>query len=159
MFETFDQYAATGEIFDIRVSYNTKTVRADGTEGWYLHQLKVLHTDEYNKPQFGYKLISDISDFKKDEAIDFVVAKKDEKGIFKKIFSKTFVCDKKSFAISNRETEVLVLIGEGKSSKEIAEILFISEHTVSNHRKNLVKKLEVKSTGEALKKAIAHGII
>lgn len=159
MFETFDQYAATGEIFDIRVSYNTKTVRADGTEGWYLHQMKVLHIDEQNKPQFGFKLISDISDFKKDETIDFVVSKKNENGIYKKVYSQTFVGEKKTFAISDREIEVLALIGEGKSSKQIAELLFISEHTVYNHRKNMLKKMEVKSTGEILKKAIAYGII
>jgi DNA-binding CsgD family transcriptional regulator len=159
MFEKFDQYAASGEIFDIRISYNTKTLRADGTEGWYLHQMKVLHVDEYNKPQFGFKFISDISDFKKDEAIDFVVSKKDVNGIYKKVFSQTFISDKKVFLISDREIEVLALIGDGKTSKEIAEILFISEHTVHNHRKNMIRKLEVKSTGEILKKAIAHGII
>ncbi len=134
-------------------------MRADGTEGWYLHQMKVLHVDEHNKPQFGFKLISDISDFKKDEAIDFVVSKKNEQGIFKKIYSKTFVCEKKTFDISEREIQVLTLISEGKSSREIGEILFISEHTVYNHRKNMLKKLEVKSTSEIVKKAIAHGII
>ncbi len=159
MFKTFDEYAAKGEIFDIRISYNTKTVRADGTEGWYLHQMKVLHIDEFNKPQFGFKLISDISDFKKDEAIDFVVSKKSTDGIYKKVFAQTFISDKKTFPISEREIEVLSLIGSGKSSKEIADILFISEHTVNNHRKNMIKKVDVNTTGELLKKAIAHGVI
>ena len=159
MFEYFHQYAETGNAMDIRVSYNTKVIRADGSIGWYLHQMKVLQLDEQNRPQFGFKLVSDISDFKKDEAIDMVISKKDENGVYKKIFSQTFAGDKKVFNISDREIEVLALIGEGKSSKEIAEVLCISEHTVSNHRKNMLKKLEVKSTGEIIKKAIAYGII
>jgi DNA-binding CsgD family transcriptional regulator len=159
MFDYFHRHAEAGDVCDLRVSYNTKVVRADGSVGWYLHQMKVLHVDEHNKIQFGFKLISDISDFKKDEAIDMVIAKKDHNGIFKKIFSQTFITDKKTFAISTREIQILELIGEGKSSKEIADMLFISEHTVFNHRKNMIKKLGVKSTGEILKKAIAHGII
>ena len=159
MFDYFSQYAETGHAMDIRVSYNTKVIRVDGSIGWYLHQLKILQLDEHNKPQFGFKWISDISDFKKDEAIDMVIAKKDENGMYKKIFSQTFAGDKRVFNISEREIEVLALIGKGKSSKEIADVLCISEHTVSNHRKNMLRKLEVKSTGEIIKKAIAYGII
>ncbi len=159
MFEYFSHYAETGNAQDIRVSYNTKVIRADGSMGWYLHQIKILQSDENNKPQFGLKLVTDISDFKKDEAIDLVISKKDDNGIFKKIFSQTFVSDKKDFNISEREIEVLALIGAGKSSKEIADLLFISEHTVNNHRKNMIRKLDVKSTGEIVKKAIAYGII
>jgi DNA-binding CsgD family transcriptional regulator len=160
MFEHFFRYAEAGNVNDVRVSYTTKVIRADGSIGWYLHQMRVLHLDETtNKPQFGFKLITDISDFKKDEAMEMNVACKDENGIYKKVFSQTFVADRKVFGISEREIEVLALIGEGKSSKEIADMLFISEHTVYNHRKNMLKKLDVKSTGEILKKAIAHGII
>ena len=159
MFEYFYQYAEMGNAMDIRVSYNTKVIRADGSIGWYLHQMKVLQLHEHNKPQFGFKLVSDISDFKKGEAIDMVIAKKDENGMYKKIFSQTFAGDKRVFNISEREIEVLALIGKGKSSKEIADVFCISEHTVSNHRKNMLRKLEVKSTGEIIKKAIAYGII
>ncbi len=159
MFESFEKYAVTGDVFNVRISYNTKMLRADGSEGWYLHQVKILHIDENNKPLFGFKLISDISDFKKDDAIDFVISKKNEAGVFKKVYSCTFVTQKKVLPISIREVEVLALIGEGNSSKQIAAILYISEHTVFNHRKNILKRLEVKTIGEALKKAMAHGIL
>lgn len=42
--------------------------------------------------------------------------------------------------LSRREIDVLRLLGEGKSSKEIGDELFISEHTVNHHRKNLHAK-------------------
>jgi DNA-binding CsgD family transcriptional regulator len=50
--------------------------------------------------------------------------------------------------LTRRETEVLWLIGRGKTSKEISEILSISEATVGNHRKQLCRKLNVHTTAE-----------
>lgn len=47
--------------------------------------------------------------------------------------------------LSDREYEVLKLIGKGFTSKQISEKLFISIHTVNSHRKNLLRKLDMKS--------------
>lgn len=47
-----------------------------------------------------------------------------------------------------REVEILALIGEGKTSKEIAGLLQLSVQTVANHRKHICKKLGVHSTAE-----------
>ena len=55
--------------------------------------------------------------------------------------------------ISTREREVLELIANGSSSKEIAARLFISNHTVISHRKNLIVKFQVKNTAHLIKKA------
>jgi len=56
-----------------------------------------------------------------------------------------------------REREVLKLIAEGKSNKEIAEVLFISVHTVERHRANIMAKLNMKKTAELVKYAIQKG--
>jgi DNA-binding NarL/FixJ family response regulator len=53
--------------------------------------------------------------------------------------------------LSKRELEILKLLAEGKKSKEIADALFISERTVSNHRANILGKCEVGNTAELLK--------
>lgn len=50
-----------------------------------------------------------------------------------------------SFMLSEREKDVLALVAKGLSSKEIAEKLNISLHTVNSHRKNIVKKTNIKS--------------
>lgn len=61
--------------------------------------------------------------------------------------------------ITNREKEVLQLIGNGDSSKIIADKLNISETTAISHRKNLIQKLHVKNTAELIKEAVKAKII
>lgn len=53
--------------------------------------------------------------------------------------------------LSRREKEVLLLIVEGLNSKQIAERLFLSERTVSNHRANMLQKCKVNNTVELVK--------
>lgn len=66
----------------------------------------------------------------------------------------------KRFAqLTYREKEIISLIANGKSSQEIAEQLFISIHTVSTHRKNIIKKIECNSFAEFLKFAIAFDLV
>ena len=56
-----------------------------------------------------------------------------------------------------REREVLKLIAEGKSSKGIAELLFISPRTAEHHRANIRKKLGLQSTADLTKYALKKG--
>jgi len=60
---------------------------------------------------------------------------------------------KKQVTISAREKEVLQLIADGFSSKQIADQLFISNHTAISHRKNLIEKFDVKNTAHLIKEA------
>ncbi|WPP51586.1 response regulator [Catalinimonas niigatensis] len=55
--------------------------------------------------------------------------------------------------LSSRETEILQLVSEGKTTKEIADQLFVSTRTVETHRVNMMKKLKVQNTAELIKKA------
>ncbi|MBL7224835.1 MAG: response regulator transcription factor [Desulfobacteraceae bacterium] len=56
-----------------------------------------------------------------------------------------------------REREVLKLIAEGKSNRDIAELLFISPRTAEHHRANIRKKLGLQSTAALTKYAIKKG--
>lgn len=56
--------------------------------------------------------------------------------------------------LSNREKEILGLIANGKTSKEISEILFIAKTTVDTHRKNMIRKLDLSSGNDLVKYAI-----
>jgi DNA-binding NarL/FixJ family response regulator len=60
--------------------------------------------------------------------------------------------------LTDREREVLQLIVDGRTSREIAEILFISPHTASHHRTNLMRKLNAHSTMEVAQAAFRHGL-
>ena len=55
--------------------------------------------------------------------------------------------------ISSREKEVLQLIADGFSSKQIAEQLYISNHTAISHRKHLIEKFNVRNTAHLIKEA------
>ena len=61
--------------------------------------------------------------------------------------------------LSDREREVLRQVAMGKTNKEIAEILFISSHTVITHRKNITRKLEIKTVAGLTVYAILNNII
>jgi len=61
--------------------------------------------------------------------------------------------------ITDREEEILKLVAEGHSSKQIAEILVISVKTVERHRTNLLQKLGLKDRLELTRYAIRAGLI
>lgn len=61
--------------------------------------------------------------------------------------------------LTARETEVLKLMGEARSNSQIADALFISEHTVKVHVSRILEKLQLDSRVEAVKLAIRAGII
>ena len=56
--------------------------------------------------------------------------------------------------LTKRQIEILGLIAKGKTSREIADELFIGVHTVDTHRKNMVRILGLKGKGELLRYAI-----
>jgi DNA-binding NarL/FixJ family response regulator len=68
--------------------------------------------------------------------------------------------DKSDFEkLSNREKDVFHLFSEGKSTREIGELLFVSVKTVNTHKQNLLEKLELKSNTDLIKYALKNGFI
>jgi DNA-binding NarL/FixJ family response regulator len=61
--------------------------------------------------------------------------------------------------ISERELEVIEALAEGKKSSEVAEIMNISYHTVVTHKKNIYRKLGIKTNFELIQFAIKTGIL
>ena len=61
--------------------------------------------------------------------------------------------------LSDREKDVLVQVVKGLSNKEIADVLFISTHTVISHRKNIARKLNIHSTAGLTIYAIVNKLV
>ena len=61
--------------------------------------------------------------------------------------------------LTRREQEIMVLLAQGLSNKQIAQKLFISPKTVENHRANILRKLDLHSTLELVRYAARLGII
>ena len=64
-----------------------------------------------------------------------------------------------AISISPREQEVLYLIAYELNSKEIAQELYISEHTVLTHRKNLLIKMEARNAAGLVRRGFEAGIL
>lgn len=61
--------------------------------------------------------------------------------------------------LSNREIEVIKLIGDQLTTKEVAERMHLSTHTIESHRQNAMLKLGVKNTAGLIKIAVERGLI
>jgi len=60
--------------------------------------------------------------------------------------------------LTDREREVLQLLSEGSSTKEMADVLGVSIKTIETHRRNIMEKLDLHSVAELTKYAISEGI-
>jgi len=61
-----------------------------------------------------------------------------------------FEAAKKKYGLSKRELDVLKLVCQGMSNREIAERLFISEHTAKVHLKNILQAFDARSRSEVV---------
>lgn len=67
--------------------------------------------------------------------------------------------DKFAIALSSRERQVLQLVAEGRSGKEVAHILSISLKTVEFHKKSIMRKVGLHTTAELARYAVRQGLI
>ncbi len=82
-------------------------------------------------------------------AAELMESYKSGTGFQEKIFGK----------LTSRQREVLQLLAEGKSAKEVAKILHISTRTVEFHKYHIMEELGIKTSAELVQFAIKHGII
>jgi len=61
--------------------------------------------------------------------------------------------------LTPRERQVVKLIAEGKSNREVADVLSISVHTVERHRANVMQKLRLRKTADLVKYALQKGYL
>ncbi|MBT5438241.1 MAG: response regulator transcription factor [Flavobacteriales bacterium] len=69
----------------------------------------------------------------------------------------SFTCE--AVVLSERENEIIVLISEGYTNNKIAELLFLSNHTITTHRKNIMSKLGVKNTAGIVMYAVKTNLV
>lgn len=69
----------------------------------------------------------------------------------------SFTCE--AVVLSERENEIIVLIAEGYTNNKIAELLFLSNHTITTHRKNIMSKLGVKNTAGIVMYAVKTNLV
>ena len=128
--------------------------------GLSMHSGKQFIQGMFKAGAFGYLL----KDGDADELISAITAVVQGKKYLSKEINQDFLAKLKKGELlekthlSSREKEVLQLIAEGKSSKKIGELLFLSSKTVDVHRNNIMKKTELYTIPELTKYAIQNGL-
>ena len=128
--------------------------------GLSMHSSKQFIQGMFNAGALGYLL----KDGDADELIIAITTVMEHKKYLSKDINQEFLSLLKKgealekATLSSREKEVLQLISEGNSSKEIGEILFLSPKTIDVHRNNIMKKIDLYTIPELTKYAIQKGL-
>lgn len=152
------------------VQYSLKNPESNTEHNLYItHRIKtasedfikiLAHTQPYEIDDNGFitKFLVIFSDISFVDTSDIVQYKFKAKGLDSKIFHNTIFKKSNSF-FTIRELEIIKEIQNGHSSPKIAEILKISSHTISTHRKKILKKSGCHSTKELLLFCKKNGIL
>jgi DNA-binding CsgD family transcriptional regulator len=142
--------------YKVRYDYRLKDV--DGNYKRILHQLLTLQRDEEGAVIRTFGVFTDITHLKTDTSMQLDLIGLDGEPSFYNIQED---CSYSNFdsPLSDREKQVLTCMGDGMTSKEIAQTLAISPHTANNHRKNILEKTDSENSAQAIIKAINGGWI
>jgi two-component system, NarL family, nitrate/nitrite response regulator NarL len=149
-------------------------IRMDGLTGIELTrivkeefpEMKVIGLSMFDKPEIINELIDAgaegylLKDLEKSELMAAIEEVMEGKIYYSSTIAKTLFknFESRSF-LTKREREIIVLIAKEKSNAEIAKTLFISEHTVESHRKNIFRKTQTKSLVGLINYAHEHKLI
>lgn len=146
----------TEQIPKYKVRYDYRVKKADGEYIRILQQVVTLQYDEQNGGilrTFGVH--TDISHLKEEgKPVLSLIGLEGEPSYINIMVDNVF---KASSIISDREREILLLLSKGMTSREMGKHLTLSEDTIKQHRKNLMRKTRSKSTVELVMQAVKNG--
>lgn len=149
------------EILLYKVAYLIRLQHSRGKYKTILHQAKAISVSAEGKIQQVIVVHTDISYLNApfDHKISFISSKRP--CYFSIIPDTSLELLKNSLKniLSVREKEIIKKVAEGKSLNEIADLLFLSTHTVNTHKKNILRKSHCKNTTELIARCIREGII
>ena len=141
---------------DYKLVYDFRVKNSSGVYMRFIHQFAVLEQDKNGRSW----LVLIITEVMAEKATDDEPKRKMinmKNGKFCLFSDDNGTSAKK--LLTDRETEILSLTAQGLESVQIAKRLFISVHTVNNHRQNILRKIRAKNTTQALLYARKVGIL
>jgi len=143
-------------------SFNYRVKKADGRWAQLFQEGCYITDPKTNLPLYSIGMAMDVTPIKKDSSIVLSIDKKinqNGKVYFTNIHTGYFYPEPDDSRLSRREREILGRLADGLSSKEIAAKLHLSESTIVNHRKNMLRKTNTKNVAELIRCAISRGFI
>lgn len=157
----FLQTLAPHQYQDHIFSYNYRMLNPSGKYITVLQRFSYIPGKLSHEPAGVIGVAFDITHFKNDTSIIHTIEKVkdyDCKKVNELLYKKIYAVEELTVRpISTRELQILKYMAEGLSSKQIACNLFLSVHTVNNHRKKMLQKTNSKSSAELLNYAVKHG--
>lgn len=144
----------------IKTNRTLDLIKKDGTKIPVLVQgIPVLFNDKMEVIMF-LVICTDLTGFQSElKFTHYIIDASDEQEIKKINISHVEKEGRNTDGPTKAETKILSNIAKGFSSKQIANLLFISEHTVKTHRKNLLKKFNCQTSSELVRLAVMNGWI
>ncbi len=129
------------------VQYNYRFKKGNGNYINLLENQVALQLDEEGNPliSMGHYTVFGNEEF---TPLKGIIRMLNGDGKYETIYTKNFSKAKMLAKLSTREQEVIELLQQKKTSKETADALFVSIHTIDTHRRNIIKKLNLKSTSQ-----------
>lgn len=141
-----------------RFSFTYRYYRKDGCITNLLQHSTYLEPGPAGNPLLNRVVFSDITYYKSDCRMSLTISYLTKDKGYIAIYKKRYNPLAKTF-ISDRELEILKLSLKGLSSKLIAEKLFISIHTVKNHKRNMMERTASKNISELINFALKNRLL
>jgi DNA-binding NarL/FixJ family response regulator len=129
---------------------NTKTIILSAYyENFLIRKAEKLGINAFLRKETDYKELIEVIEFDKSINKFFYTNNSSKNSFIEPIYKDNSIINK--FRLSKQEKQIIILIIEGKTSKEIADLLFITKNTVDTHRKNINRKLETSNSTTLIK--------
>ncbi|AHM59700.1 regulatory protein LuxR [Flammeovirgaceae bacterium 311] len=159
--DTMQIWLATSqrERTDLSFNFDYRVVASDGRVVRINQHTVFVEADAEGIPLVDFSVCTDISSYKSDGPVSLHIRKSSSgKHTFEE---QHIIYDDVSrpIALSHRELEIIRLLSEGLNSRQVSQKLYISQHTVRTHRKNILKKTKCNSTVELVNLAKERGMV
>jgi DNA-binding CsgD family transcriptional regulator len=144
-----------------KVSYLMRLRDISGTYKTFLHQSKTIVVSKDGKIQQVMGIHTDVShlDIPIDHKVSFLSQQRHSYYAIETNTSLELVENSSKNIFTTREKEIIKKVSEGENFKDIASSLKLSPHTITTHKKNILKKSHCNNTAELMTKCIREGVI
>ncbi|WP_040397136.1 helix-turn-helix transcriptional regulator [Cesiribacter andamanensis] len=142
-----------------RFSLNYRLRHPDGDYGCVQQQSVFLHSDAQGRPLSNFGTLTDITAFRADARMILTIEKILADRRAQEVHSHTYYPAQAEGCLTKKELEVLKWMLEGLNSRQIADKMFTSFHTVKTHRGHMLHKTNSRNTAGLIRYALQHGLL
>ncbi len=144
---------------ELKSSYCFRMDTGNGSYEMFHHQAIHTYRDEIGNLLQAINIHSNVQHLIKENPYTVIISGIGSRSDFHQMYYDEKGKIKIDFSLTKREIQILSSLVEGLSAKEIAEKQNISYHTVTTHRKNILRKMNCNKVSELVKRAIEYGIV